>query len=153
MRVYRILRRQFAANPFDGEGSYRFGGRWSSPGTRIAYSSEHVSLAMLEYLVHMKPDRLAPDLVVARARIPSSVSTRFVKVDDLPANWRRTPAPPELAEIGDRFVEEGKAAVLIVPSVLAPGERNWLLNPRHRAFAKIRVEAVEKIHHDTRLLG
>ena len=107
---------------------------------------------MLEYLAHLQPDRLPSDLVVATARIPASVPSRFVKVDELPAQWRRTPAPLELAAIGDRFVEEGKAAALIVPSVLVPGERNWLLNPQHRSFSRIRIGSIEPLDYDTRLL-
>ncbi|MGH9545186.1 MAG: RES domain-containing protein, partial [Terriglobales bacterium] len=29
-----MLRQAYARAPFDGEGAYRYGGRWSSPGTR-----------------------------------------------------------------------------------------------------------------------
>lgn len=35
------LRRPYASNPLNGEGAYRFGGPWSSPGTRLAYTSEY----------------------------------------------------------------------------------------------------------------
>jgi RES domain-containing protein len=64
--VYRLLRKPFAATPFDGEGSYRYGGRWSAPGTRIAYIAEHLSFAMLEYLVHLDPNQAPRDLMLAR---------------------------------------------------------------------------------------
>src|ERR1019366_10021914 len=42
IRVYRIVREPYSKSPLDGEGSYRFGGRWSSPGTRLAYTAEHL---------------------------------------------------------------------------------------------------------------
>src|SRR5258706_4412709 len=38
-RVFRILRRPYSKKPLDGEGAYRFGGRWSRPGVWIAYTA------------------------------------------------------------------------------------------------------------------
>ena len=58
--------------------------------------------------------------------------------------------PPALAAIGDEFVDRARAAVLIVPSVLAPSESNWLINPRHAAFEKIRVNPTEPFQYDSR---
>ena len=55
MRVYRLARLLFAASPFDGEGSYRFGGRWSSPGTRVVYTAEHLSLENLSITACARP--------------------------------------------------------------------------------------------------
>ena len=66
--VYRVLRKAYARNPFDGEGAYRYGGRWSSPGVRLSYTSEHQSLAMLEYFVHLDKDDPPTDLVLAVRR-------------------------------------------------------------------------------------
>jgi RES domain-containing protein len=151
-RVYRILRRKFAKRPFDGEGSYRFGGRWSNPGTRLSYASEHQSLAMLEYLVHLDPDDPPDDLVVAIAEVPDGVSRQEVRAADLPEDWRASPAPPALAPIGDQFVDEGRTAILIVPSVLVPAESNWLFNPAHADFRKVKVLPVESLVYDPRLL-
>lgn len=152
-RVYRLARRPFAANPFDGEGSYRFGGRWSSPGTRIVYTAEHLSLAMLEYLAHLDPNRLPDDLVLAQAVIPTKVSRISLRPGDLPADWAHYPAPAEIGRLGDRFVLDGQAAVLIVPSVLAPSENNWLLNPVHPDFQHIRILPLERFQYDRRLIS
>lgn len=149
-RVYRILRKPFSKKPLDGEGAYRFGGRWSSVGVRLAYTAEHLSLAMIEYFVHIDPDDPPRDLVVVTADIPEGVSRIAIPAKQLPANWRRTPAPPGLAEIGDGFVRAGLAAVLVVPSALATEEANWLINPRHRDFAKIRVRPPEPFGYDAR---
>jgi RES domain-containing protein len=150
-RVYRILRRTYSSKPFDGEGAYRFGGRWSSPGTRIAYTSEHVSLAILEYFVHIDPDDPPRDLVLAVAEIPDSVTRVKMTVIQLPANWRETPADPKLTAIGDEFVRNGRATILIVPSALAPGESNWLINPLHSGFSKIKLKRAETFQYDSRL--
>lgn len=147
-RVYRILRKAFSKRPLDGEGAYLFGGRWSSPGTRLAYTSEHLSLAMIEYLVHVDSDMAPGDLVLIAADIPKSVSR--VAVKNLPENWRQFPAPSELARLGDEFARKGRSAILIVPSALAPGEANWLINPRHPDFPQIRVRTQEPFSYDPR---
>jgi len=152
-RVYRILRKLYSEKPFNGEGAFRFGGRWSSPGTRLAYTSEHLSLAMIEYYVHIDPGDSPPDLVVVSADIPDSVSQTKVVLSRLPADWRQSPAPLELAGVGDSFVVDRKAAVLIVPSVLAPSESNWLINPEHPEFARIRVHLPKKFHYDARFFA
>jgi RES domain-containing protein len=149
-RVYRILRKPYSKKPFDGEGAYLFGGRWSSVGVRLAYAAEHLSLAMIEYFVHIDPDDPPKDLVVVTADIPDGVSRTRISAKQLPANWRRTPAPPSLAAIGDNFVSAAHATILLVPSALAPEEANWLINPRHRDFAKIRAHPPEAFRYDSR---
>lgn len=152
-RVYRILRKPFSKKPFDGEGAYRFGGRWSSLGVRLVYAAEHLSLAIVEYFVHIDPEYPPKDLVVVTADVPDSVPRISIAPRRLPRNWRQVPAPPALAAIGDDFVHRERAAVLIAPSVLAPSESNWLINPRHRAFSKIRVNPAEPFQYDSRFFG
>jgi RES domain-containing protein len=149
-RVYRILRRGFAKRPFDGEGPYLFGGRWSSPGTRLVYTSEHLSLAMIEFFVHIEASDPPTDLVLVSADVPDSVSRSTISVRSLISTWRQSPAPPEFSLIGDQFVRSGRSAILIVPSVLAPSESNWLINPAHSEFARIQVNAPEPFHYDGR---
>jgi RES domain-containing protein len=73
-----------------------------------------------------------------------------IEPKQLPANWRRSPPPPELAAIGDGFLREGREAILIVPSALAPAESNWLINPHHAEFAQIRQHPVEAFEYDAR---
>ncbi|MGA2601398.1 MAG: RES domain-containing protein [Bryobacteraceae bacterium] len=75
-RVYRILRKRYARTPFDGEGAFRFGGRWSSPGNRLVYTSERLSLAMIEYYIHIDSDDSPPELVVATADVPKTSPAR-----------------------------------------------------------------------------
>jgi RES domain-containing protein len=133
-KVYRVLRRSYARTPFDGQGAFLYGGRWSSAGTRLSYASEHQSLAMLEYFVHLDPDER-------------------IEVNDLPANCRETPAPPELARIGDDFAQRAKCCLLLVPSVLAMSETNWLLNSEHADFQKIAPGSIEALSYDSRMFG
>lgn len=146
-----MLREAYARTPFDGEGAYRYGGRWSSPGTRLAYASEHQSLAMLEYFGHLDPEDAPEDLVLATADVPDSVSRDVLQAKNLPANWRETPAPPELAQIGDVFVKSAEKCLLLVPSALAVNETNWLINPGHPEFKHIEVNPPEPLQYDPRM--
>ncbi len=150
-RVYRILRAPYARAPFDGEGSYRYGGRWSSPGTRIAYTSEHQSLALLEYFVHLDSNDPPHDLVLAIADIPESISRKRIEASKLPANWRLAPAPASLARLGDDFAEKAEHCLLLVPSALATTENNWLINPQHPEFKKILIRDAQPLRYDPRM--
>lgn len=58
----------------DGEDAFRHGGRWWSLGTRLAYTSEHVLVAMIEYFVHLDPEDIPPDLVLVAVAAPETVS-------------------------------------------------------------------------------
>ena len=150
-RVFRVLRAAYGRAPFDGEGAYRFGGRWSSPGVRVTYGSEHQSLAMLEYFVHLDPEDAPDDLILATADVPDKISREIIKLADLPAHWRDTPAPPEIAQIGDDFVKKANVCLLLVPSALATHENNWLINPRHPEFDEITQNTAEPLHYDPRM--
>ena len=107
---------------------------------------------MLEYFVQLDTDDPPPELVLATADVPDDLNRDQIRAEKLPANWRVSPAPPELAKIGDAFVQDAKRAILLVPSVLSPSENNWLFNPAHADFKKITVRATESLAYDSRLL-
>ena len=142
-----MLRATCARTPFDGEGAYRYGGRWSSVGTRLAYASEHQSLAMLEYFVHLDPEDSPDDLVLATADVPDNLSRERVEI----TSWRETPAPPELARVGDEFVRRAGNCLLVIPSALAAQENNWLINPQHAEFSRITLNPPEPLRYDPRM--
>jgi RES domain-containing protein len=146
-----VLRAAYARTPFDGEGAYRYGGRWSSPGTRLVYTSEHQSLAMLEYFVHLDPEDAPDDLVLATADVPDDLSRQRIHAGEMPAHWRETPAPPTLTQIGDEFVKKAENCLLLVPSALAVNEKNWLINPLHPEFKKITLHTPKPLRYDARM--
>ena len=152
MEVYRLLRRRFAgADPFDGEGSFLYGGRWSSVGVRISYAAVNRSLCVLEYLAHIDPLLVPDDLVIATLDIPDDL--RPAKTPMLPAEWKEYPAPAMLREIGDCFAREGESAFLLLPSVLVPEEQNVLLNPGHADCKRmVRRQPLVSFAYDSRLL-
>ncbi len=152
MELHRLLRRRFAGvNPFDGEGSYLYGGRWSSVGTRLSYAAVNRSLAILEYLAHVDPLYLPDDLVIATLEVPDELA--ILPSPALPAGWKEYPAPESLRGIGDRFIRDAQAALLLVPSVLVPEEQNVLINPAHRDFGRmVWRQPLASFAYDSRLL-
>ena len=149
MQVWRLCRRAHAA--FDGEGARRAGGRWNRRGTPVVYVSQSLSLAALELLVHADAALLPDDLVAVPADIPDALPIEAVDAADLPRDWRRYPAPESLAERGTAWARAARSAALSVPSALVPNERNFLLNPAHPDFGKIRPGKPERFALDGRL--
>ena len=149
MRVFRICKKAHAA--FDGEGARLYGGRWNRRGTPVVYASESLALAALELLVHAESALLPDDLVAVSADVPETVSVESLAVRDLPRDGRRHPAPEILAERGTEWARSGRTAVLAVPSALVPRERNFLFNPAHPEFRKIRPHPPEPFALDARL--
>ena len=108
---------------------------------------------MLEYFVHLDNDDPPDDLVLAVAEVPGDLDRERIELRKLPENWRDAAAPPELARLGDEFVERGEQCLLVVPSVLAPGEDNYLINPEHPGYKRIGVRELEPLSYDLRMFG
>ena len=149
LRVWRLCKRAHAA--FDGEGARLAGGRWNRRGTRMVYTAGSLSLAALEILVHAEASLLPSDLVAIPADIPSSVAIEPLAEDLLPPDWRRNPAPEALAVLGTDWIAAARTPVLAVPSAIVPRESNYLLNPAHPDFAKIKRGTAEPFSLDPRL--
>lgn len=137
MRVWRLARSVYPA--LDGEGARRYGGRWNHPGTPVVYAVGSLSLAALELLVHLHPDRLPENLIAYGVDIPNGLAVEAVAASALPDRWDRRVEVPELRRIGERWTEQEETPVLSVPSAVIPEERNVLINPRHPAAGDIRV--------------
>jgi RES domain-containing protein len=125
------------------------GGGWNHKGTPLVYCSATASLCLLEVLAHSAA--LPADMMVIEARIPNSVSIRTVEQSELPANWNRAVAPTKTRDLGTSWAKGGATAVLSVPSVVVPNDSNYLLNPTHPDFARIRFSAPEPFVFDKRL--
>jgi RES domain-containing protein len=149
VRVWRIASVTYSA--FDGEGARRHGSRWTPRGSPAVFASATLSLAALERFVHIDPD-LEPEALVAIAvDVGADVAIESVRTSDLPDDWRTYPAPPALALIGERWLRERRTAVLSVPSVVIPHERNFILNPRHTEFPNLTVGPAGAFSFDPRM--
>lgn len=115
------------------------------------YTASTLSLAALELLANTRRRRAYQKFVAIEAQIPPAIAITRVTVDQLPANWREYPPPRALQELGTRWAADGETAVLAVPSAVVPRDLNYLLNPRHPDFKKIRVGRSQPFSFDPRL--
>ena len=149
MLTYRIADCRYI-NDLSGKGAALYGGRWNSIDTYIVYTAQTHALALLETIVHIGriPDN---GCCMISIDIPdNSIQTYDSKL--LPADWYKSPAPDHLKIIGDKFVEAGEYLVLKVPSAVMPEEHNYLINPRHKDFKKIKIVGGRDLNIDGRLL-
>ncbi len=137
MRVWRIVRREHAADAFSGAGGLKYAARWNRRGTRIVYTADSLALAALEFFVNLEFEDFP--LVAIAADLPEAITILALGIEDLPPDWRAYPAPASTQQIGTRWATERRSAVLSVPSALVPAERNYLLNPTHPEFRKITI--------------
>ena len=149
MRVWRVV--PTGHHAFDGEGTRRFGSRWVPKGLPAIYTSATLSLAALELFVHTDPDLAPADLLAISADIPDDLLVHELALSDVPETWRDIPAPAALQELGRSWIVEGKAAVLSVPSVVVPTERNYVLNPAHAGLRRIQVGEERDFSFDPRM--
>lgn len=136
---------------FDGGGAFRHGSRWCTPGRYIIHAAGTYALAVLENLVHWRATALPPGMQYLHIRIPASVSREILRPAALPG-WDAYPYGTS-QRFGDAWYDEGRAAVLIVPSVMSPVETNLLINQRHPQFPDIEASTPAPAILDPRLLG
>jgi len=149
---WRIVRASRAQAAFTGEGPRRYGGRWNSPGVRVVYVSEHQSTAALEVFANRTPFIPDEQYKAFHLEWPDDL-TKIFPLKQLPANWRVHPPSVETREIGDHWVKERRFAVLALPSAVSPADINFLLNPEHPNFKRIRIGSPIDFDFDSRLLN
>jgi RES domain-containing protein len=148
---WRIVPAHRAADAFSGEGARLFGGRWNSVGVPMVYVAESMALGALEILVHVDDGNFMEEYLT----IPVTFDKRLVRVldfDALPSDWRENPPPVSTQQLGDQWAHAQDSVVLQVPSVLIPGERNYLINPLHPNLGKLKIGAPQPFEFDPRLM-
>lgn len=147
MHVYRLAHPQYA-NDLSGYGSMLVPGRWNFKGHRLLYTAENSSLALLEYLAHAEG---------LKRRLPYQLITIEVPdkgVDKLPSNsipkdWKNESF--NTREIGSKWLALGESLSLKVPSVINEDNSNYLINPQHIDFNKVKIINIKEISFDQRL--
>jgi RES domain-containing protein len=122
---------------FDGMGATLVSGRWhTARGRPLIYACASYSSALLERLVAFRGWGPPPTLRWVEITVPAGVSTESLDATTLPG-WSALDYAVS-QPFGDRWLDERRSAVLIVPSAVAqPVERNILINPQHLEFRRI----------------
>jgi RES domain-containing protein len=146
LRAFRIADMRHAI--FDGTGAMLYGARWNSPGRRVIYAAETYAGALLEILVHASGS-VPRSQGYVEIEIPTGLSIEEITQDDLP-RWD-APSFEATQAFGDRWYDERRTPVLIVPSVVTLVERNVLINQEHPEFPMVRASQAVPVRWDSRL--
>lgn len=152
MIVWRLVTWRWASKAYSGEGSRLAPARWNERGIPIAYSAEHLSLAVLEVLVHLDQ----PSRPLVMAAVPATVPDHLIEVmdpQDLPPNWRDPDSIEHLRRLGGEWMESARSLGYLVPSAVVPQERLLLINPEHPRAFEVAVGKPLSFHFDDRLIG
>ncbi len=152
MLLYRVCRTQFA-NDLSGTGSCIYGGRWNRPGMAAVYTSGSKSLAVLESLTNTPPGILINDFFILTLEIAGKIFIDEISEETLPKNWNEFPAPGILARLGDKWLKEGQNLLLKIPSAIISSESNFIINPAHEDFKKVKIIFTEKLELDKRIIS
>lgn len=147
MELFRICRAEFAGK-LTASG---LAGRWNPPGTEVIYASEHRSLACLENIVHRSGLGHSEVFRVMVIYVPDDALQVAYQASALPKFWRAMDNLRPMQELGQRWLSEGQALTLKVPSVIIPEEYNVAINVRHSQMARVKVIDVLPFLFDPRM--
>jgi RES domain-containing protein len=152
MIVYRLSAGKFK-NDLSGKGAELAGGRWNSKGVAMLYTSASVALCLCELAVHIPFGIVPKDYHLLTIEFPDNSPPQPLPKEGalLPKDWRSVPHSQSTQDIGDKFIAEGKLLVLKVPSAIVPADFNFLFNPKHKDFSKVKIKSAELFEFDSRI--
>lgn len=147
MIVYRLASPKYANN-ISGDGASIYGGRWNSPGIKALYASQHISLCILEILVKTGKKINPPEYQLVTIELPE-IDIIKIELSRLKPGWKQHIEYTQW--IGEEFLKENKSLVMQVPSAIVEKESNFLINPSHKNFNRVKIIGVEALGLDKRL--
>ncbi|MFY9243469.1 MAG: RES family NAD+ phosphorylase [Polaribacter sp.] len=150
MKVFRLSKKKYATE-LNGKGAAKFNNRWNTKGTEIIYTAESRALAMAEVAVHLTIATLPKDFVMITIDISKNIIIKELDSKELDKNWNANPSNSETQKIGDLFIDAMKYCILKVPSAVVKGDFNYLINPHHKDFKKIKIIDIINFPFDDRL--
>jgi len=148
MIVYRITHSLYK-DDLSGTGAKQYGARWNRPGSSMLYTGEHLSLCALELLVHMGWKDMQRNFWALNIFIPDDASIKLPDLDKLKSGWKED--PDYTAYIGTAFLRSNEQLMMKVPSAVVPDEFNYLVNPAHPEFRKVKIRKSNPFIFDERL--
>jgi RES domain-containing protein len=107
----------------------------------------------LETLVHLDKARPPLNHGWIAIDVPDYIAVTLIEHYDLPVGWDDPFNATIAQDIGDLWLNEGKTAILRVPSVAAANDWVMALNPRHADFKRVVASNPEPLIWDVRLFG
>jgi RES domain-containing protein len=135
---------------YDTEGARLYPGRWNTSISPILYAAEHYSTALLEKLVHLN-GTLPPNQHYISITIPNGTTYETFQPADHPGwdSYDETICK----RYGEDWYLARRSMLLIVPSIPARIERNFLINLAHPEAQAITHELPAPVWWDDRLFA
>lgn len=149
--AWRLIKKSREAEAFSGEGARLYGGRWNHRRTAVVYLSDSLSLAALEVFVHLGPSYRGMIFAPFHIEIPDKLSVDSLARDKLPKNWRGEPPSDTCKDIGTDWVKGGTSAVLEIPSVIIPVQKNYVINISHPDYSLFQIVREDDFSFDPRM--
>lgn len=150
MQLFRLSKKKYAT-AFNGKGAAKSNNRWNSKGTEIIYTAESRALAMAEVAVHVTIATLPKDFVILTIDVPDEITIKKIDFKDLDKNWNAMLPNSKTKKIGDLFIDDLEFCILKVPSAVVKGDFNYLINPHHKDFKKLKIVDVSDFPFDKRM--
>lgn len=126
---WRIDADRYAPTWHKGEGSFRVGGRWNSPGVRAVYTSLDPATAVLEVAVHKGFKALDTEAhTLTSGRIIDQTNITVVEPKDVPnPNWLVPCAPnTNQQKFGDKLLKDN--IFILIPSAVSKNSWNMIFD-------------------------
>jgi RES domain-containing protein len=149
MIVFRLSKSKYS-DDLSGKGAEKTGARWNNKGTPMLYTSASRALCTAEIAVHTPLGNIPSDYNIITLEIPDD-SVLDINSSTLPLDWKTFPHPDSTQKTGNKFITDGKYLVMKVPSTVVQGEYNFVLNPNHKDFHKVKILNIEPFTFDERL--
>lgn len=150
MEVFRLQNKKYPIE-LSGIGAAMIGARWNFKGTEVIYTAQNRALAMAEVAVHLTLATMPSGFAMITIEIPDDLDVFVLESKELPKTWNTFPEHFETQKIGDRLIRENKFCLIKVPSAVVKGEFNYLINPYHKDFQRIKIIHQEDFPFDKRI--
>jgi len=152
MRLWRLSSVRHARDFTGGYGIFN-NGRWNTVGRPVTYCATVPSLAALEKRAHVTYAADLPPLAMVAYDVPDDIPVCTIEISALPRDWGSRETHTQV--LGDEWLDMGREAVLIMPSVVMPlaeaADRNALINHHVADATRITIAHVIPFSLDARL--
>jgi RES domain-containing protein len=150
VRLFRLVKQRYARHALAGRGGFEADGRWHTAGRPVVYFASSEALAVLEVRVHLGPIVPADPYTLLTIDWPERL-LEILPRKRWPRNWDAAPFIESTQRLGDRWLADGRSAMLRVPSALSGSDYNVLLNPSHPDARRARIVSRVRYDFDVRL--
>lgn len=147
MIVYRFSHPKYA-DDISGTGAKLKGGRWNLPGTALLYTSATISLCLLETLANATTLEQLQVIQLMEIELPVA-DIHEITLSKLKKDWWNDFEYTQW--MGTEIVRSNDPLIVKCPSAVVEQENNYLINPEHKEFKKIKLRARKNFRFDERL--